>query len=197
MTQPVLHTDRLELRPLAAEHLEHLVELDSDPEVLRYLYGRARSRAEVEEHMARRLDTDRAARGLGYWCGFDRASGTFVGWWLLVPPDRAEKGDPRDGVLGYRLLRRWWRRGLASEGSREFLRYAFVDLAMPRVTADTMAVNEGSRGVMQAIGMTYWHTFHEEFDVPLPGSEQGEVVYAITRQEWSSDSRQGVQAGGV
>lgn len=37
MTQPVLRTDRLTLRPLTAEHVEHLVELDSEPEVLRYI----------------------------------------------------------------------------------------------------------------------------------------------------------------
>lgn len=190
MTQPLLHTKRLELRPLAADHLEHLVELDSDPEVLRYLYARARSREEVEDHMGSRLDPERAAEGLGYWVGF--AGEEFVGWWHLVRPDRPEKGAPQDGVLGYRMLQRWWRQGLASEGSRELLRYAFADLGLPRVTADTMTVNEGSRGVMRSIGMTYWHAFHEDFADPIPGSEHGEVVYAITSADWSA-----AQAGGV
>lgn len=189
MSQPALRTDRLELHPLRAEHLEHLVELDSDPEVLRYLYGRARSREEVEAHMGHRLDPQRQAEGLGYWAGFvDRV---FVGWWLLKRPDQLEVGDPVDAEVGYRLLRRFWRQGLASEGSREFLRYAFADLGVPRVTAVTMAVNEGSRAVMTSLGMTYQRTFHPEFDDPIPGTEHGEVVYAITRQEWSA------QSGGV
>ncbi|WP_018157816.1 GNAT family N-acetyltransferase [Demetria terragena] len=188
MTQPVLRTERLTLQPLRADHLEHLVELDSDPEVLRYLYGRALSRAEVEARMPSRLDPERAADGRGFWCGF--VGEEFVGWWLLVEPDRPEKGDPGDGVLGYRLRRKWWRQGLASEGSRELLRYAFVGLDLPRVTAETMAVNEGSRAVMRSIGMTYWHTFHEDFEDPLPGIEHGEVVYAISRDEWN-------QSGGV
>lgn len=190
MPQPLLRTERLELRPLAAEHLEHLVELDSDPEVLRYLYGRAQSRAEVEHRMSQRLDPERAAAGLGFWAGF--VDDDFIGWWQLVRPSRPEEGGPEDGVLGYRLLRRRWRQRFASEGSRELLRYAFDDLGLPRVTAETMAVNEGSRGVMRSIGMTHWHTFHAEFHDPLPGSEQGEVVYAITREEWSAG-----QAGGV
>lgn len=37
MSQPILRTDRLVMLPLAEEHLELEVELDSDPEVLRYL----------------------------------------------------------------------------------------------------------------------------------------------------------------
>ena len=39
--QPVLHTARLTLVPLAGEHLELGVELDFDAEVMRYLTGRA------------------------------------------------------------------------------------------------------------------------------------------------------------
>ena len=93
-------------------------------------------------------------------------------------------------MLGYRVVRRHWRRGLATEGGGEVLRYAVEDLALPRVTADTMAVNEGSRAVMGSLGMAYWHTFHEDFDDPLPGSELGEVVYAVTREVWlASTSR--------
>ena len=47
--RPVLTTARLRLEPLTAEHAEHLVALDGDAEVMRYLTGRARSREEVLE----------------------------------------------------------------------------------------------------------------------------------------------------
>ena len=43
MSQPVLRTPRLLLVPLADRHLDLEVELDSDPEVMRYLDGRART----------------------------------------------------------------------------------------------------------------------------------------------------------
>ncbi len=39
MAQVALSTTRLDLVPLSEDHLEHEVELDSDPEVLRYLWG--------------------------------------------------------------------------------------------------------------------------------------------------------------
>jgi RimJ/RimL family protein N-acetyltransferase len=43
MPQPTLRTPRLLLVPLADRHLDLEVELDSDPEVMRYLDGRART----------------------------------------------------------------------------------------------------------------------------------------------------------
>ena len=55
MPLPILHTERLLLVPLANRHLELEVELDSDPEVLRYLSGRANTRDEVIESHARRM----------------------------------------------------------------------------------------------------------------------------------------------
>jgi hypothetical protein len=45
--QQTLQTERITLVPLADEHLEWEVELDSDLEVMRYLSGRARTRGEV------------------------------------------------------------------------------------------------------------------------------------------------------
>jgi len=183
MAQPILQTDRITLVPLSDDHLEHEIALDADPEVMRYLTGRARSREEVEALHRQRLAVAERAAGLGFWAGL--VDGRFVGWWLLEPPERADQG-PADGQaeLGYRLLRRCWRQGLGSEGARELLRYAFEDLRLNRVFAETMAVNAASRATMAAIGMQYVRTFHMDWEEPLPGSELGEVEYAITREDW-------------
>ena len=199
MPQQVLHTDRLVLEPLGDEHLEHEVELDADPEVMRYLVdGRARTRAEVVEAHARRLASARTVDGLGFWAGFLREgtdsadggeAGEFVGWWILEPPTRADQGPVAgQGELGYRIVRRRWRQGLATEGGRELLRHGFEDLGLERVFAETMAVNTGSRAVMEALGMRFVRGFHladsPDFHAVIPGSEHGEVEYAVTRAEW-------------
>ncbi|MBE3009046.1 GNAT family N-acetyltransferase [Microbispora sp. NEAU-D428] len=183
MSQATLRTARIELVPLSDEHLEHEVELDADPEVMRYLTGRARSREEVEAFHRQRLAAAERVAGLGFWVGF--VGGRFVGWWILEPPTRDDQG-PVEGQaeLGYRLLRRYWRQGLASEGARELLRHGFEDLRLTRVFAETMAVNTASRATMTAIGMRYVRTFHANWEEPLPGSELGEVEYAITREQW-------------
>ncbi len=69
--------------------------------------------------------------------------------------------------------------------------YGFGELGLERIIAETMAVNEASRATMQSVGLRYVRTFHVEFDDPLPGSEQGEVEYAITREEWATASSPG------
>ncbi|KAA9380749.1 GNAT family N-acetyltransferase [Microbispora cellulosiformans] len=183
MPQATLRTDRIELVPLSDDHLEDEIELDADPEVMRYLTGRARDRAEVEVLHRRRLAAAERVDGLGFWAGF--VDGRFAGWWILEPPTRADQG-PVEGQaeLGYRLLRRRWRQGLASEGARELLRHAFEDLRLTRVFAETMAVNTASRATMRAIGMRHVRTFHPDWEEPLPGSHLGEVEYAITREQW-------------
>ncbi|GAA3086566.1 GNAT family N-acetyltransferase [Streptosporangium carneum] len=188
MSQATLRTARIRLVPLSDEHLEHEVELDSDPEVMRYLAGRARTREEVEPFHRRRLTAADRVPGLGYWAG--SVDGRFVGWWILGPPQRPDQG-PVEGQaeLGYRLLRRHWRQGLASEGARELLRHGFEDLGLTRVFAETMAVNTASRATMAAVGMRYVRTFHTEWDEPLPDSDLGEVEYAITRQQWLARHR--------
>ncbi|MFI5049641.1 MAG: GNAT family N-acetyltransferase, partial [Gaiellales bacterium] len=70
MPQPTLRTPRLLLVPLADRHLDLEVELDSDPEVMRYLDGRARTPDEVAESHARRMANARQVPGLGYWIVF-------------------------------------------------------------------------------------------------------------------------------
>jgi RimJ/RimL family protein N-acetyltransferase len=182
VNQATLRTARMELVPLSDDHLEGEVELDADPEVMRYL-GRPRPRAEVERRHRLRLAAADRVPGLGFWAGL--VGGSFVGWWILEPPERADQG-PVDGQaeLGYRLLRRHWRQGLGGEGARELVRHGFDDLGLRRIFAETMAVNEPSRATMASAGLRYVRTFHLDFDDPLPGTEQGEVEYAITREEW-------------
>ncbi|MET8152529.1 GNAT family N-acetyltransferase [Actinoplanes sp. NPDC049668] len=196
MPQPILRTDRLLLIPLDDRHLDLEVELDSDPEVLRYIWGRARTRSEVVASHSQRMALAGQVDGLGYWAAFEagpaaperECDGEFVGLMMLPPahgPD--QPADPAVCDLGYRLLRRCWRRGLASEASRTLLRHAFETVGQHRVIAQTMAVNRGSRGVMEAIGMRYVRTWFPTWDDPLPGAEWGEVEYEMTRAMWAGD----------
>ena len=76
MPQPILRTSRLLLTPLADRHLELEVQLDSDPEVLRYIWGRARTRDEVLASHAQRMTLADKVDGLGYWMAFGSEGGT-------------------------------------------------------------------------------------------------------------------------
>ncbi|AMM20972.1 hypothetical protein AX769_13560 [Frondihabitans sp. PAMC 28766] len=187
MEQRVITTARLTLVPLGDEHLEDEVTLDSDPAVMRYLgTGLPRTRDVVLQQHARRLGS--ARDGLGFWMGFadadaDGDAGPAVGWWLLKP---AQHGDERgQAELGYRLLPRYWRQGLASEGAAALLDHGFGELGLEKVFAETMSVNLGSQAVMKHLGMTYLRTRPvDPDDEVIPGSEHGEVDYTITRDAW-------------
>jgi RimJ/RimL family protein N-acetyltransferase len=191
MPQPTLRTARLLLVPLADRHLDLEVELDADPEVLRHITGRARTRDEVRASHAARMASAGEVDGLGHWIAFDATAsdrtddGVFVGLMMLPPahgPDRPD--DPAVAELGYRLARRHWRRGLAREASLALLRHAFDTVGQRRVIAQTMAVNAASRAVMAAVGMRYVRTYHPVWDDPLPGADAGEVEYEMTREMW-------------
>jgi RimJ/RimL family protein N-acetyltransferase len=184
MPQPILRTERMLLLPLTDEHLDLEVELDSDPEVLRYLYDRTRTRDEVAESHRRRMELGRRVDGLGYWVGFD-PDGDFVGV-LMLPP----LAEPSAAELGYRLARAQWGRGYATEASRELLRHGFETVGVERIMAQTMTVNAGSRAVMEKVGLRYERTFFPDFP-PIPGSEEGEVEYAIARVEWFAHTSEG------
>lgn len=200
---PVIPTDRLLLVPLADRHLDLEIELDSDPEVLRYISGRAHTRDEVVASHAARMALGRKVPGLGYWMAFGtnggapgstapraEQAGHFVGLMMLPPahgPDQPD--DPRVADLGYRILRRYWRQGLATEASRALVRHAFVTVGVRRVIAQTMAVNVASRGVMSSAGLSYVRTYFPEWDEPLAGAEQGEVEYELTAADWHDQTR--------
>lgn len=177
---PTLLTERLTLVPAGPEHLDHLVELNSDPAVMRYLLPRpatpAETRAEWETRLGPRSDH---GRGLGYWVGFE--DGAFVGWWSAS----AFVQDVATAGLGYRLRRTAWGRGLASEGARCVLAQAFACADVQRVVASTMAVNTPSRAVLERLGMTHVESWVGTWDDPVDGWEQGEVAYALTRAEWT------------
>lgn len=173
-------TERLRLRRLTIADVDALVELDTDPEVMRFLTGGvATPLATVrDEQLPRLLAQYDRYPGLGRWAAHDRESGEFLGWFALDPSE-----DGTEAELGYRLRRSTWGRGLATEGSRALVRYAFDAVGVRRVWAETMTVNERSRRVMVKAGLRHVRTFHQQWDDPIPGTEQGEVEYEVRAEE--------------
>jgi RimJ/RimL family protein N-acetyltransferase len=189
MGQPVLTTDRLLLIPLAEHHLELMVGLDADPDVMRYVGGRSTDRARTEAAHRRRLGMASKVDGLGHWMAFERgpdgakpeANDLFVGLLMLPPahgPDQPD--DPSVADLGYRLMRRAWGRGYGREATRRLLEHAFDTVGMSRVIAQTAAANAASRRLLEAIGLRYVRTF-ESLDDPAGPPV---VEYGLSGEHW-------------
>jgi RimJ/RimL family protein N-acetyltransferase len=187
-----LETERLWLRDAVPADLDLLHDLNSDPEVIRYLFSRPRTRAQVEAEVLPRFLSGADGRRPRCWIAVEKASNQAIGGFALeTPPD----GPADEGELGYRLRRAAWGRGYASEGARALLDKGFGDFGLHRIWAQTMAVNTGSRRVMEKAGLRYVRAFHLDFDDPLPGTEHGEVEYALTRADWLGADGQGALPG--
>jgi RimJ/RimL family protein N-acetyltransferase len=177
----VIRTDRLLLRPLTEADVDDLVALDADPEVRRFLARDATSRAAIEcELLPRILEQYERHPGFGRWAAIELATGEFVGWFELEASD----GEPGAAELGYRLRRSAWGKGYATEGACALVDWAFAELGVDRVYAETMAVNAASRRVLEKAGLRNVRTFHLEWDDPLEGTEEGEVEYELRRGDW-------------
>lgn len=165
----LIETERLRLEPVTLDDIDLMVELDSDPEVMRYITGgKPTPRDEVIDTVRRSLDHR--------WIGRDGA-GDFAGWFGLRPSAIGE------AELGYRLRRPMWGRGYGSEGSQALIEYGFATQGLNRIWAQTMTVNARSRRVMESCGMTYVRTFHIDGLEVIEGSERGDVEYEIVRTE--------------
>jgi RimJ/RimL family protein N-acetyltransferase len=183
-----LETERMLLRCFTADDADLLIELDSDPEVMRYLTGGEPTPPEKirEEILPRLLGHYDRWPSYGVFLAHEKAGGEFLGWFALRPKPENEDDDPE---LGYRLRKAAWGRGFATEGSIALVRKAFTELGARRVHAETMSVNRGSRGVMEKVGLRYVRTFFPDLP-PIEGSEHGDVVYELTREGWERRRRE-------
>jgi RimJ/RimL family protein N-acetyltransferase len=188
--QKILETERLTLRRFTEDDVDNLFELNSDPEVMRYINGgKPTPRDEIRDriipfHLA---FYDRFPR-LGTWAAESRSTGEFLGWFHFRP---GRGQDVKNIDLGYRLRRAAWNKGYATEGSRALVRTGFTDLGVERVFAHTLTVNAASRRVMEKCGLVLVRTIPYQEPDAFEGSEHGEVEYALTKTEWERAAASG------
>lgn len=183
-----LETPRLRLRRFTADDADLLVTLDADPDVMFFITGGAPTPREeiVGDYLPAFLSYYARFPGYGFWALEERVTGAFLGWVHYRPLPDAPTDEPE---LGYRLAKAAWGKGYAAEASQAVIDHGFRVLGVRRVVASTMAVNTASRRVMEKVGMRLVRTFHADWPVRIPGDEEGDVEYAITREEWVASGR--------
>jgi RimJ/RimL family protein N-acetyltransferase len=186
----IMETPRLAMREFTEDDVGNLFNLNSDPEVMRYLTGgRPTPREEIQDriipfHLAVYGRLDR----LGTWAAESTATGEFLGWFHLRPGPGT---DLTNIELGYRLRRSAWHQGYATEGSLALISMGFTDLGAERVFGHTMTVNTASRRVMEKCGLGLVRTTPYQGADVIEGAEHGEVEYALTRPEWDAGREAG------
>ena len=143
----VLQTGKLTLSPCRPSDRADFMELERDPEVMRFLNG------------GHAIDQEQSYRDAQFlmptgtepyvWTSRRTTNGAFVGWFCLSP----EGGKVAE--LGYRLRRMDWGQGLASEGASALINWGFRCGGYDKIFACTMAVHHASRRVLEKIGLNY------------------------------------------
>jgi RimJ/RimL family protein N-acetyltransferase len=171
-----LNTSRLTLRPVRSADRADLIALETDAEVMRYLNGGQ----PVPDTGLLNVDflTPRGEEP-EVLATHHKSSGVFIGWFALF--DDGLVDGLRIVEIGYRLNRAAWGKGYATEGVRALIDAAFGPLGYDRVRAETMAVNQGSRRVMDKAGFRHIKTVFPKHANPIPGSALGEVIYEIRK----------------
>ena len=173
----VLSTRRLRLRTFVTEDLPAYAALNADFEVMKYL-GKPLDR-EHSDQMVGAAQRSFAESGVGK-IAIERASdGVFLGMCGLS----CEEWYPHDLELGWRLDRRYWGQGYASEAASAWLAYAFTTMAQTRIISIADVLNARSIAVMKRLAMTLDHTA----ELVHEGETFSAVIYAITRERWQSN----------
>ena len=183
----VLETDRLRLRQFIEADAGSLFELDSDPEVMRYvgpqfaLPDEAAYRERIRTYFRPYHDK---GPDFGFWVVEERATGRFVGWSHLRPAldyrfARAAGFQVGEFDTGYRLMRAAWGNGYATEVTRALLKRGFAHPAVEAVVACVLVGNLASCRVLEKCGLRRVREF------PLPGFEMPAAKYTITRTEFT------------
>lgn len=145
-----LLTARLLLRQWRADDREPFARINADPRVMLH-FPAPLSRAESDD-LADRIVAHFGVHGFGLFAVELRETGQFAGYiGLLVPKFEAHFTPAVE--IGWRLDADLWNRGMATEGAREVLRYAFEELRLPEIVSFTVPANLASRRVMEKIGM--------------------------------------------
>jgi RimJ/RimL family protein N-acetyltransferase len=173
MLGPSLETDRLLLRPPAAQDLDGWAEMMADDEAARFLGG-AQPREVAWRGMAS-MAGSWALMGFGMFSVIEKASGQWVG---RLGPWQPE-GWPGTEV-GWGLVRSAWGKGYATEGAAAAIDWAFDNLGWDEVIHCIDPDNLGSIRVAERLGSVR----RGQTQLPPPYETQSVDVWYQSRDQW-------------
>lgn len=145
----IIETPRLILREFQLSDAEKMFKLNSDPEVIKYTGDPPfESVEETRDFLSQYKDYQR--NGYGRWVMIIKETNETIGWCGL-------KLNEEDFVdLGFRLFRKHWNKGYASEAAKACLTYGFKTLHMDFIIGRVVRENTASVKVLEKLGMKYW-----------------------------------------
>lgn len=155
----MIKTNRLILKNFTDQEREPFYLINSDHEVMRH-FPSVLNREESDA-MLKRISDGITQRGWGFWGAF--LEGELIGMIGLNPVLFEAPFTPAVEV-GWRLARKHWGKGYATEGAQAALEFGFNELKLDEIVSFTTLTNLSSQKVMQRLNMT--HNPKDDFDHP-------------------------------
>lgn len=146
-----IETERLLLRPLVMSDLNDLYQLYSQQEIMQYITGEPRTRAQTASRL-RSYIADREHFGFGYYAAIYKATNKMIGRCGLEP---VLEMQGLAGNIAWMFLKPYWGQGLATEFARAAIPYSFAHFPLTRISASADRQNIASIRVMQKAGMRF------------------------------------------
>jgi len=162
----LLETKRCTLTKLQASDYDNVRRLYVNEEVRKYLGGAWTEEEAITGSFRRMLASQ---EGASFWIIREKQTNAFIG---LISLDMHHDGVSTE--VSYELLPEWWGSGYAAETVTAVIDYAFRELGLPEVIAETQAANKASCRLLERIGMSFRDT------VQRFGEQQ--AIYGITNK---------------
>lgn len=165
MTQPVLETERLVLRPWGADDLATVYDIYSRWEVVRLLGRTPTALTELAQAEASLARWAAITGPYGVWAIVPKGASTPVGSALMKLLPLSDSGDvSRDTEIGWHLHPDAWGNGYATEAARGLLAHAWQN-GIDELFAVTYPENAASQAVCRRLGMTHLGSTDRYYDV--------------------------------
>ena len=144
-------TERLNLREILPTDIDGMFELHSDPEVHRFLGDQTVTSKEQTINIINFIRQQYIDYGVGRWAIIDKNTKNFIGWTGLEFVTESINNHKNFYDLGYRLIRKYWGQGIATETAFASLEYAFGKLNADKVFARADSENIRSHKVLKKV----------------------------------------------
>lgn len=150
----ILETDRLLLRPLEFSDAEDMFAMDSNPEIHKYLWQQPALSIDESIKVIEYVRMQYERNTIGRFATTIKETGEFIGWTgIKFVHDHLENGNTNFYDYGYRLDKKFWNKGYATEASVVWLDYGFSQMDIQLMNAYTHSENGASNHILQKVGM--------------------------------------------
>lgn len=160
-----IETRNFVLRPFILDDVDGLFELDSNPNVHKYLGNKPVKTKQECIEIIQFIQKQYQENGIGRFAIIDKQTNEFLGWSGLKYVREEINGLINFHDLGYRLIERFWNKGIATECAEAWTNYAFENLKLPEIYAMADIENSGSNRVLQKLNFVIQNKF--EYDGSL------------------------------